>query len=291
MVKRLRRGATGYWFVFPAFALYGLFVLYPFFNSILLSLTTWDGAQPIKKFVGLANYARMLDDPTVWETVGHNVVWIILGTIGTVAVALLMAVLVSSVRRFQTFFTTVFFVPVLLSSAVVGVIWSWMYDPTGGVIHSLLEGLGFGSIAPAWLGDPDVALYAILVASIWGSVGFIFIILLAGLRSVDQDLIDAAHVDGAGTWRRFRDVILPEIAHVLTTVTVLTLIAGFAVFDIPFVMTDGGPAGSTNLIALYAYHRAFKGNEVGYGSALSMVITALALATSVSYMWLRSRRA
>jgi ABC-type sugar transport system permease subunit len=260
-------------------------VLYPLLTAFLYSLTSWNGADPIKTFIGFDNYARIFSDPKVSQALSHNAVWIVLGSIGVISLSLLMAILVSR-TRFQALFSTIYFLPVLLASSAVGVIWTQIYLPDG-ILNNALGSVGLTDFERGWLGDTDTALIAVLVAWTWATVGFNFVIFLAAIKNVDQDLIDAAYVDGAGAWMRLRNVTLPQIRSVLTTVVVLTLISGFTAFDLVFVMTQGGPASSTELIATYAYRKAFVGNEVGYAAAVSVLITILASAAALIYLRFR----
>ncbi len=151
--------------------------------------------------------------------------------------------------------------------------------------------MGLGFLTRGWLGDPVWALYAVLGAAVWSYFGFCFVVLLAGLQNADMELYDAAKLDGAGHWRQLIDVTLPQLQSVLTMVIVYTLIGGFNVFDIVFVMTGGGPANLTELIATYSYKKSFMENQVGYGAALTMVMTVLSLVASSLFMRLRERSA
>jgi raffinose/stachyose/melibiose transport system permease protein len=283
IARRLYYGRVGYAFVLPGLVIYVLFFVWPFVSAILLSLVSWNGAAPEKVFVGLDNFAQILSDPIAELALTHNIVWIVVATTLSVSAALLLAILVSRLRRLQSLVAAIFFLPVLLSPAVIGIIWAWIYHPTG-PLNDILRAVGLGSLARGWLGDPDMALYAVIFVASWGNVGFLFVILLAALRNVDQSLLDAAHVDGANAWQRFRSVTIPQIRRVLTTVVVVTLIAGFAAFDIVYVMTGGGPAQSTELIATYSYQQAFFRSHVGYGTAVSLLMTALALITVLAYL-------
>lgn len=284
-------GRHGLWYAFlaPAFLLYALFVLYPFSQSVYLSLTSWNGADPVKPFVGLANYARMLDDGLLWQALGNNLVWMVLGTAGSVAGGLVLALLLWSRPFGFTALRTVFFMPQVLAPVVVGIIWTWILAPRYGLLNRLLGELGLGWLARGWLGDPDVALLAVITAWLWAYVGFHFVILEAGLQGVDRDLLDAAKADGANGAQRFWHVTIPQLRPVLTLVIVLALIATFKVFDIVFVMTGGGPANSTELIATYTYEKAFIEGDLGYGAALSMVLTVITLTTAVVVTRLRER--
>ncbi|GAA5059869.1 ABC-type sugar transport system permease subunit [Thermocatellispora tengchongensis] len=288
--RRPRRGhGISYAFLLPAGALYAVFILYPLAESVFLSLTSWDGAQPEKEFVGLANFERMLGDELFWRSLGHNVVWVVLGTAATMAVAMLLAMLVWSRPRGFTAFRTLYFMPQVLPAVIVGIVWSWIYNPAFGILNRALEAVGLESWARGWLGDPDLALYAVLAAAVWAQIGLAFVIFTAALQNVDTDLIDAARVDGANAWQRFRNVVVPQLANAITLVTVLLLTHGFQAFDHVWIMTKGGPDDSTQLIATYTYQKAFMENEVGYGATLSLVLTVISLIVSVAVVRVRER--
>ena len=179
--------------------------------------------------------------------------------------------------------------PVVLSTVVVGMIWAWIYHPIFGPINLALRAVGLDSVARGWLGDLTWALYALLLAALWAYFGFCFVILLAALQNLDMELHDAAKIDGANAWQRFINVTVPQLGPVLTMLLAFTLIGGFNVFDIVYIMTKGGPANATEVLATYTYAMAFKQNEVGYGAALTMVITVLSLIASYLFISLRER--
>jgi ABC-type sugar transport system permease subunit len=189
-----------------------------------------------------------------------------------VVLGLLLASLAASITRFRPVFLLGFFLPILISPAIIGLVWGWILHPEG-VLNALLGIVGLGALQRGWLGDVDLTLYALIFVWIWQMTGFMFIILYAALGDVSQDLLDAAHIDGAGPWARLINVTVPQISHVIVVTVVLGLIYGFAAFDLVYVMTGGGPAGSTELIATYTYRAAFMFNDVGYGAALSVLIT------------------
>jgi ABC-type sugar transport system permease subunit len=285
----LRRYLAAYLFILPALLLYTLFVLYPFLNTIYFSLTDWDGAQPVKQFIGFGNYQRLLQDPLMWQSLKHNLIWIAVGTLTPVVIGLLLATLIWSGVRGRIFFRTVYFMPVVLSTVVVGMIWAWIYHPMFGPINLALRAVGLDSVARGWLGDLTWALYALLLAALWAYFGFCFVILLAALQNVDMELHDAAKIDGANAWQRLVNVTVPQLGPVLTMLLAYTLIGGFNVFDIVYIMTKGGPANATEVLATYTYVMAFKQNQVGYGAALTMVITVLSLIASYLFITLRER--
>jgi ABC-type sugar transport system permease subunit len=280
---------AGYLFVAPALILYAVFMIYPFIQSIYYAFTDWDGAQAEKNFVGLDNFRELFDDNVLWESLQNTLIWVVIGTIGPIVVGLLLAMLLWRRPKGFTLFRTVYFMPQVLSSVVIAIVWGWIYNPIFGILNQGLDNVGLESWSRGWLGDPDFALYAVLVAAMWAQTGFVFVVFLAGLQNVSKDLIEAATLDGAGAWRRFRDVTMPQLANVITVVTALMLIDGFAVFDIVFAMTGGGPNRATEVIATYTYAEAFTQNRIGYASTLSLVITVISLVASVVYIRLRER--
>ena len=280
-----------YLFILPSLVLYLLFFIYPFIQSFYFSLVDWDGAQAVKKFIGLGNYARMLGDKLVWLSLSHNVIWIILGTVIPIAIGLFLAILIWGRTWGKGIFRTVYFIPQVLSTVVIGFIWGWIYNPVFGILNRILNAIGLGFLARGWLGDIHLALYAVLFAAIWARIGFCFVIFLAGLQNVDMELIDAAKIDGANGWQQFWNVTLPQLSYVMTLIVTTSLIGGFSVFDIVFAMTGGGPANQTELIATYTFTKAFKQSEVGYGAALSILVTFISLLTALFYLRTREKEA
>ena len=187
------------------------------------------------------------------------------------------------------FYRTLYFLPVVLSAVVIGIIWTWIYNPLFGLLNTALRAVGLDRWAIGWLGESETALYAVLVTAIWSYLGFCIVVLFAGLQKVDPELVAAARIDGANAQQRFRHVIVPQIRPVLTMVIVYTVIGGFNVFDVVWVMTQGGPNNATEVIATYTYEVAFRANEYGYGATLSMVMSVIALLAA--WIAMRLRRA
>ena len=283
------RYRAGYLFVLPAFLLYAVFMIYPFLQSIYFTFIDWNGADPVKRWVGLDNYRRLIHDDLFWQALKHNVIWVLIGTIAPMVIGMLLAMLLWTRPRGFTLFRTVYFMPQVLSSVVIALVWGWIYNPIFGILNKGLDRVGLENVSRGWLGDTTYALYAVLLAAIWAEVGFVFVVFLAGLQNVSRDLLEAATLDGANAWRRFRDVTIPQLANVLNVVTALLLIGGFAVFDIVMVMTGGGPNNASEVIATYTYTEAFTQNRVGYAATLSLVMTAITLVASVVFIRLRER--
>jgi raffinose/stachyose/melibiose transport system permease protein len=286
------RGAelrTAYLFVLPAFLVYALFMLFPFVTSIIYSFTSWDGVSAQLPFVGLENYTNMPADSELWAAFRNNIVWIVIGTIAPVAIGLLLALILWTNKRGALALRTLFFLPYITPVVVIGLVWQWIYHPLFGGLNNLLEFVGLESWTRGWLGDPSTALVAVLVAAIWGAFGFVTTLLFAGLQAVDVSLVEAAEIDGANWWQRARHVVIPQIAPVLTLVTAITLIGGFAVVDFVLIMTGGGPGNASQVLGLYAYDKGFKVNQVGYGAAVSTMITILTLVAAIAFVRLRER--
>jgi ABC-type sugar transport system permease subunit len=285
-----RRYRAGILFVLPALILYLIFMVYPFFQSIYFSFTSWNGVTAVKEWVGLANYYELIKDDLFWLSLQHTVFWVIVGTIAPIAIGMLLAILLWRRPKGFTLFRTFYFMPQVLSAVVIGIVWNWIYNPIFGILNESLDAFGLEDLSRGWLGDPDVALYAVLIAAIWATIGLCFVIFLAGLQNVSKDLLEAATVDGANAWQRFWNVTVPQLASVINVVVALLLIGGFSVFDIIFVMTGGGPANATEVLATYTYKEAFTQNNVGYASTLSVVITVISLIASVTFIRLRERQ-
>jgi raffinose/stachyose/melibiose transport system permease protein len=217
----------------------------------------------------------------VWAAFRNNVIWIVIGTIAPLVLGLGLALLLWGVRRGSTAYRIAFFMPYVLPQVAVGIVWGWIYEPSRGWLNKVLDAVGLESVTTGWLGNPDTALYAVLGTAIWTAVGFVFVIILAALRNVDTEVVDAALLDGANWLQRLWYIVLPQIMPVFLMVTALTLIGGFAVFDIIFVMTGGGPAGATDVLGTYAYSRAFDVGRISYGTTLALLVTLLAVPVAV----------
>ena len=277
-------------FIAPGLLVYLVFMIYPFLNTVYLSFTNWDGITANKDWVGLSNYARIFGEEAALKAFVNNIIWVILGTIAPVVLGLFEALLVWSGARGSIVFRTLYFLPFVLPLVVVAIVWQWIYHPLYGIVNTVLDGVGLEGLSRGWLADPHTALYAVLIAAVWGQTGFCFLILHASLQNVDMSTVEAAMIDGANWFQRARNVIIPQIAPQLTMVTAVTLIGGFAVFDIVYVMTGGGPGNASQVLATYTVKTAFEQNLAGYGSALAMLMTVLSLVSAVVFVRLRERQ-
>ncbi|SFP48972.1 raffinose/stachyose/melibiose transport system permease protein [Geodermatophilus dictyosporus] len=278
---RRQQARLGVLLVAPAVVLMAVFLVFPVLNAVYYVFVDFDGLDTTPPWVGLANFTELAQDRQMWAAAWNNLIWIVLGTAGPLVLGTGLALLLWGVRRGSTFYRVVFFLPYVLPQVAVGVVWGWIYAPTRGWLNRGLEAVGLGEVTRGWLGDPDTALYAVLGTAIWTATGFVFVIVLSALRNVATELVDAAMLDGANYRQRLRSVVLPQIMPVFLMVTALTLIGGFAVFDIVFVMTGGGPANATEVLGTYAYSNAFQLSRISYGTTLALVVTALAVPVAV----------
>lgn len=271
-----RRRTKALVYLAPALLIYIGFVIYPALNTIQLSFLDWDGVQ-VPTVVGLDNYAQIFQNPELYRSVLNALVLIVFFTVIPVAVGLVMtALLMGKVRRGMTFFRTVFFLPQVLPLVAVGITWRWLYAETG-ILNQFLSAIGLGSITRAWLGDYDLALYALGFIGTWVMSGLCMMLFLAGAQKIDPALYEAAKLDGAGPLRQHLSVTLPGVRPEITIASVITTIAALASFDLVFVTTNGGPANQTNVPALLVYRLAFTRGEVGTASALAIALTVLVI--------------
>ena len=283
-----RAALMPYLFVAPAVILYFTFKILPMISGIYLSLLRWNGLDPAK-FIGIENYAKILDDQRVLSALLHNVQYAFGTVVGKMVLSLFLAVLLNQGLKGQGFYRTALFMPVVMSFVVIGILWTWMYHQDFGLINSLLRAFGLNFLIQDWLGNPKVALNSLIVVDIWKWYGFHMVIFLAGLQNIPLSLYEAARIDGASQWRQFTAITLPLLSPVLLVNVTTSLMGGFNVFDIPLIMTEGGPANSTLVMALHIYIRGFKFYKFGYGAAMSYALLILVTAIAAIQIKLMSR--
>ena len=280
-VTRKAQARLGVLLVVPLLLLVGVFLVFPMLNAIYYVGVDFNGIDPNPPWVGVANFTELAQDPDVWAAFQNNIIWIVLGTVGPLVLGLALALLLWHVQRGSVFYRVAFFLPYILPQVAVGVVWGWIYEPSRGWLNKVLESVGLDALTTGWLGNPDTALYAVLATAVWVTLGFVFVIFLSALKGVDMDIVAAARLDGANGWQRLIHIVLPQIMPVFLMVTTITLLGGFSVFDIIFVMTGGGPAGASEVLGTLAYSSAFELNRISYGTALALVITLLAIPFAV----------
>jgi multiple sugar transport system permease protein len=271
--------ATAWLFSAPAVLLLTAFMITPFVLAFYFSFTNERLISPRPTdWVGMRNYERIFDDPVFWKSLSNNVIFSIVVVPVQTAFALLLALLVNQRLRGVGVFRTIFFMPITVIMAAVSVIWIVLLNPQG-LINAFMEIVTFGNFAPDWLGDPAYALIAIMLVSIWASVGFQMVILLAALQDVPVTLYEAARLDGANRWQQFRNVTLPGIRNQLLFVLTITTILSFRLFDQVWIMPDrpGGPLNATRTLMVDIVDTGVFAGNIGRGSALSVVFLGIVL--------------
>ncbi|MGW2282794.1 carbohydrate ABC transporter permease [Streptomyces sp. NPDC001770] len=276
--RRSRTGGGGL-FVLPFLVFFGLFLVWPVVQGLWMSLTDASLTLHDPEFVGLANYAEAFGDPDVWSSLGNTVFFTLISCVPLVLMALVMALLVHSGLVGQWVWRLAYFAPYLLPVTVVTLIWTWLYQPDIGFGNQLLASLGMEPVG--WLSDESVAMWSVAALTVWWTVGFNFLLYLSALQSLPVTFDEAAALDGAGAWRRLWSVTLPQLRHTTVLVAMLQVLASLKVFDQIYILTKGGPNGSTRPILEYVYDVGFTGYRLGYASAVSYVFFALVIIVSV----------
>ncbi|MFS0840562.1 carbohydrate ABC transporter permease [Paenibacillus sp. UNC499MF] len=260
----------------PALLIYSVFVIIPIFWSAYYGFFDWKGIGEAK-FNGFDNYVEALKDPIFWLALKNNLIVVAASVFGQVPIALVLALVLRKSNFFQRFIRSAVFMPMVLSSVVVGIIWSYIYHPQIGILNFLLDAVGLESWKKAWLSDKSVSMLALTVPIIWNYIGPYLIMFIAALQNIPSDIDDAAMIDGATGSRKLFSVTLPMIWDTVKVTIVLCISGSLKAFDLIYVMTGGGPAHSTELLASYMYNNTFSVYRFGYGSAISTLIIIISL--------------
>jgi raffinose/stachyose/melibiose transport system permease protein len=285
---RRRRGRSllqhPWLFILPALALYTVFLISPAVQSIAISFTDSNGVSPNPNFVGLDNYAQIFQDPVAMLALRNNAIWSLVTIVIPIILGLLLAVLLNGSSRIMPLLRTVFYMPAVLPLVAVAAIWGWLYDPTQGSINQILRSIGLDALAQPWLGQDSTALGAVIVAGIWVRTGFPMLLYLAALQTIPNELYESARTDGANRWQQFWHITMPGLAGANVIVLALSVIESFKVFDLIFAMTNGGPGNTTQVLGTWMFVNVFQYFNVGYGTAMAVIITIAALAFGIPYV-------
>lgn len=300
VTRRSRPGlepAGGYWgYLLPGAIGFAAVVLVPFGMNVYLSFTRFRGVGT-PQFIGLDNYTRLLADPTFWTSFVNSLVFIVAMAIIPTAIGVLVAALLFDFisprfgPRTSSLLRGMFYLPQILPIAVAGVLWKWMYQPEYGILNSILDTVGLGALRQNWLGDSDVAIYAVINVLIWLQIGYTVVIFMAGLSRVDPALHEAAELDGAGWITRFRVITLNQLRPEIAVVIITTSVAALKVFAPIFVLTRGGPGTSTMVPAYFSFYNFFTTTQVGYGAAVATVLALVVTVLAVSLLLFQTRNA
>lgn len=271
-------------FLLPAIVIYGIVVIFPTVYSVILSLCEWNGLGE-KKFIGLKNYIHLFTKDSVFYTaLKNNILWIILTICLTVLLALVLALVLNRNFKGRIVYRAIFYFPYMLSWIIVGIIWKWMYNPNFGLINQFFDAIGLDALKGVYLSNTKIALYCVFVAALWQGLGQPMLYFLAGLQTLPNDILEAARIDGAGKISLFIRVIVPMLKETFVIVLATQIIASMKVYDIVYVMTDGGPANATQTLATYMYNQTFTYSNLGIGSAIATVMVLIMMIVIIPYV-------
>lgn len=278
-------------FLAPALVIYSVVVVYPMLYSAYLSFFRWDGVAPKKTFVGFQNYITLLTHNEVfWIALKNNAIWLVAALLVPTSIGLGLALALNSRFRGSHIFRSIFYFPAVLSLAVVGLIWTWIYHPDLGLANQLLDAVGLKLLKRNWLSDPQIAIYPVILAATWNAVGLPMLLFLAGLQTIPPELHEAAKVEGAAPLQRFWHVTFPLLRETTLIVLAITSINALKAYDIIYAMTNGGPANRTQLLSTWMYFLTYNYNEVGLGTAIAVVLFSLTLIFAIPYIRMMTRK-
>ncbi len=301
--RRLKTGTGLSWgtsmlFVLPALVLFAVFVLYPLLTALSYSFFSWRGIVR-DDFVGLQNYVTVFTQLPYKDEVGnafaHNFLLFIGAMVFQNTIGLLIATLLHRIGRMKRFFQTIYTLPYLVSPLVIGYLWSLMLSPLFGPVNALLKAIGLGDLAQPWLGNPSTAIWVVVLVTAWQWIGFPILMYGAALGGIAEEIDEAASLDGATSWQRFRSITLPLLVPAIGTVSILTFIGAMESFPIPYALggSTGSPAGATDVMSLLFYRTAFESgstNAIGVSSAIAMLLFLVIFGVAVLMRWLLDTR-
>ncbi len=281
-------------FLIPGIAMFLIIIIIPFLTNVGISFTRWRGVRtPV--WTGLSNYQTLIGDSVFWLSFRNNLILLIAMTIIPTIVGLLLATFLFDFitnnfgQRVSSFFRAGFYLPQILPSAVIGIVWAWILQPDWGVVNFVLKSIGLSSLTRDWLGNPSTALVAVMVVMVWFQIGYPIVIFMAALQRIEPELLEAASIDGASWFQKFYYItihlIQPEILVVVLTTTIYTL----KIFGQVYTLTRGGPGNATEVPSYYAYKQFFETQQVGYGSTVSLAMAVIIILLTILFINLQSR--
>ncbi|ASK62669.1 ABC transporter permease [Virgibacillus phasianinus] len=275
----------------PTLVVFGIFTIYPLLNGLYLSFFEWSGAGGEKEFIGLENYMTLFSDPIIPKTIWHDYFLVFAKVLGIMVLATYFAVAITQLRLKESpFYRIIFFFPNIMSVVVIGILWTFIFNPDLGLINSGLKAIGLESWTRPWLGDIDFALSALVLPSVWAGIGLFMLLLMGGIANVPKSMYEAADIDGASSWQQFWRItvplVWPQIKTSILYIVITTLNGSFIIVQ---VMTRGGPNNATQVMGSYLYQEAFTEYNFGYGATIGVMILILSLATVLVLQFLLRR--
>lgn len=282
--------ATIVGFLLPAALIYIGLVLLPVTQAIYYSFFRWNGLGPLQNFTGLSNYLRALGDRAFLNALSHNLQLVVMSLLIQLPLSLGLALLMRGLRRGQAMFRTIFFLPFVISEVVTGVIWNFIYRPEGGLVPAILEALFPQIEESALLANPNTVLYALFVVITWKFFGYHMILYIAGLQNIPAEIEEAAEIDGCSRLQSLRYITLPLLGPTIRLSIYLSVLGSLQFFDLIWIMTTGGPVGASDTMATYLYKFGFQRFQLGYGSAIAVLIFLICFSFSLIYQRFVMRR-
>lgn len=281
-MNKMGRNAWAYTlFTLPTLLVFAIFFIFPMLMSLRYGFTEWNGISSAR-FNGLDNFITAFQDPYFWIAVRNNMYFILFSIGIQIPIILAIALLVSKIKRWIGFYKTLIFLPTILSTAVVGVLWEFIYHPQAGLLNQALEAVGLAKWQHAWLADGATAMLAILITNAWQWMGFYVVLVVSAIYAIPKHLVEAAQIDGAGSIRQAWSIILPLLRPVIFVMMLLSITGGMKAMDIVVVMTGGNPYGITEVMASYMIKKAYRIGEYGYANGISVLILLFtAILTSI----------
>lgn len=280
---------TIFLFLLPALIIFSIYMVVPVLLTTYYSLFEWEGFGG-KLFIGLNNWIELAQDEVFHQAVLNNFKLVIFSILGQIPIALLLAVFLAKKNKKTDLLKTIYFIPLLMSSVAVAILWSNIYDPNFGLLNMFVQAIGFDNLFVDYLGNPDIALYSVVAAINWRYIPFYMILFIAAIKNIPTELYEAAEVDGASKFDKFTQITLPLLRPAIINASILSLIGSLKFFDIVYVLTGGGPSHATELMATYMYKNSFNKFRMGYGSAIALALFIIAFGLSLLFMGVTKRK-
>jgi raffinose/stachyose/melibiose transport system permease protein len=277
-------------FMAPALLFYGVYVVYAIGMTFYYSLFDWNGIDSNMVFIGLQNYFEVIRDGVFWQASGNNALLIAASLLTQFPLGLIMALLLFSPIKGMRLFRTVYFMPFLMSTVAIGILFIYIFDANYGLVNQFLGAVGLESLQRGWLGNEDTAIWAVIITICWQFAPFYMILFRAAIVGISEDLYEAADIDGASAWRKFSGITLPLLRPIIITSAILSVIGALKYFDLIYVMTGGGPNNSTELMATYMYDQTFTNFSMGYGSTISSMMFIIAFIVTLGIITVDNKR-
>jgi raffinose/stachyose/melibiose transport system permease protein len=291
--RRQRSGRIGtlLLFLLPGLAICGLFIFFPVIQAIYYGFYTWSGLGPLTDFIGLRNYAAALRNATLLTAFAHNLEILVLSLLFQIPISLFLALVIGKTLPGRSIFRTIFFLPFILSEVIAGYIWMFIYQPTNsGLVNATLQQVLPGFQAQAWLGDTHLVLFAIFVTMTWKYFGLHLVLYVAAIQNIPDEIVEAARIDGASTLQVVRHIHLPLLGSTLRLSIFLSALGSLQYFDLIWIMSTGGPVHASETMATYLYKAGFQSFQLGYGSAVGVLMMLLCFLFSLLYQRLVMRQ-